>query len=265
VATQAPETFVPKIDELLTATRRANWRELYGWSGGPAVANLLHDVRDLLSATPPASGKEMADYIHWRVENAEPFGIVEKKETSDWEQPSPSPEIKAEVERRLKSAPAALRPHWLYLRGALLLRGRDDVTSQQAFERVLAEHPKHPRAEAALFMAARCQLSRSRSSEYTQRDPVLVEEEIPRAKQLFQSYLKKYPKGRFAGDAIGWLGALAFDQRDLTAALKYYTQQAELADHPELRPPRSRCARRRSLASRQHRRTRHPGSRAPSA
>jgi hypothetical protein len=159
----------------------------------------------------------MADYIRWRIEHAEAFGIISKEATPYWEQPSPTAEIKKEVEGLTKSAPAALRPHWLYLHGALLLRGRDDVTSQQAFERVLAEYPKHPRAEAALFMAARCQLSRSRGSEYTQRDPVLVEEQIPRAEELFQSYLTKYPKGRFAGDAIGWLGALAFDQRQFTA------------------------------------------------
>lgn len=232
----APATLVKAIDELLRRVRKPNWMAENGWAGGPALANLLHDVRDLFSGMSKENAAEVSAYFRWRLDHAADFGVSSHEEPrSRWDKPKAPPGLSAEIEQRLISASPALQPHWLYLRGALLFRTGTDAQSQEWFERVLAEHPRSPRAEAALFMSARCQLSRSRGSEYTQRDPVLMEENIPRAEQLFNSYLETYPKGRFAGDALGWLGALAFDQRQLTRALKFYIQQTELSDHPELR------------------------------
>jgi TolA-binding protein len=50
---------------------------------------------------------------------------------------------------------------------------------------------------------------------------------------MFEHYRKQYPKGRFEADALGWLGALAFDGEDYLKALEYYIAQAETPGHPE--------------------------------
>ena len=66
----------------------------------------------------------MIDYIRWRIENAEAFGIETIDQTPSGGRPTrPSPALTSAAEQRLKDAPAALRPHLLYLRGALLWRG----------------------------------------------------------------------------------------------------------------------------------------------
>ena len=83
-------------------------------------------------------------------------------------------------------------------------------------------------------MAARCQLWKSRSQEYTQQEMKLVAAERPKAKKLFEEFLAKYPHGRLYGDALGWYGAFAFDGHDFATALRCYVQQAEMTDHPEL-------------------------------
>ena len=98
----------------------------------------------------------------------------------------------------------------------------------------MKEFPKSPRAEVALYMTARCQMWRTRSPEYTQQDLTIIEAERPLAKKLFEEYMAKYPKGRCYGDALGWYAALAFDGHDFATALRYYLQQLELTDHPEL-------------------------------
>ena len=54
-----------------------------------------------------------------------------------------------------------------------------------------------------------------------------------KAAEMFERYRKQYPKGRFEADALGWLGALAFDGEDYLKALEYYIAQAETPGHPE--------------------------------
>ncbi|MEY2496469.1 MAG: hypothetical protein QOD12_25, partial [Verrucomicrobiota bacterium] len=49
----------------------------------------------------------------------------------------------------------------------------------------------------------------------------------------FERYRKQYPHGRFEADALGWLGALAFDDENYLKALEYYIAQAETPGHPE--------------------------------
>ncbi len=177
-----------------------------------AALNLLNDLRDLFAG--PASPAEIAEYVAWRTR------------ASAYEA--------AEIAARLATAPPALRPHYLYLRGAALFLERRDTDSQAWFEKVLKDFPKHPRAEIALFMTARSQLSRSRSPDYTQDDRQLVPEQRPRAKLLLDQYLAKYPNGRWAGDALGWLGAWYYDGGDFAAALRCYLGQLDFPDHPEL-------------------------------
>src|SRR4029077_1694652 len=49
----------------------------------------------------------------------------------------------------------------------------------------------------------------------------------------FEALRKRYPHGRFDADALGWLGALAYDSNDYLKALDYYIAQAETPGHPE--------------------------------
>jgi len=199
------------------------------------VLSLLNDLRDVLAG--PANAAESAAYLEWRIAQADRFGVRFEKpkegEITD-EKPELNPALVADVERQLAKASPALKPHWLYLRGALEYRSGNIGDSQDWFARVAKEFPKSLRAEVALYMNARCQMWRTRSSEYTQQDRQVVESERPKAKKLFEEYMAKFPKGRHYGDALGWYAALAFDGQDFATALRYYLMQLDLADHPEL-------------------------------
>ena len=215
--------------EKMIATARAE-------SATPLL-NLLNDVRDLY--TGPAAVGETESYLEWRIANADRFGVefdAAKPADPAKERKGPNLELLADIERQLAKASPALKPHWLYVRGAAeYLAGRIGE-SQSWFLKVSADFPKSPRAESALFMTARCQMWRSRSPEYTQQEMKLVDRERPKVKKLFDEYFAKYPKGRLLGDALGWYGAYAYDGHDFGTALRCYAQQLELPDHPELRP-----------------------------
>ncbi len=203
--------------------------------GNTPLLNFLNDIRDLL--TGPASAAERQSYIQWRIEQADWFGVGFGKPLAvvrEEDRPGINAALVADVGRQLAKASPALQPHWLYLRGALEYRAGNIGDSQQWFLRVVKEFPKSPRAEAAQFMAARCQIWRTRAPGYTQHVLEIVERERPRAKQLFDEYFAKFPKGTHYGDALGWYAAYAFDGHDFATALRYYLQQLDLADHPEL-------------------------------
>ena len=228
---------IAEVDGLLVAAREhyenGNW------------CNLLHDVRDVLSSR--ATNAEAADYIQWRIGNADDFFILKEKKDS-FEYPPKKPDITKtklakDLEARAASAPDSLRPHWLYLRGALGFRAGDRTECQAWFDRVVRDYPDHPRAEIALFMSARCAYGLTAIEE-----PVTVlnqdyqkaaaEEKVrhkkkrAEARALFEAYLKKYPQGRFVADACGWLGDLVDDR---TTALDYFIRQVEAPGHPEVR------------------------------
>lgn len=229
---ETPASLIPKIDQWLFQLRR----DANAYSG---LFNLLHDVRDALSA-PDAEAQELSDYIKWRFDHAAWLGVDWRDNgipRSTFDEPKLPENATAEIEKRLASASPALKANWIYLRGAVGFKAGEDTRSQQWFERVIAEFPQHPRAEAALFMDARCQLSRSRTP--SRDDPPEKKNEAaknrPRAKELFQQYLQKYPRGAYAADALGWLGAIEFDEQNYAAALPFYIHQTEIADHPELR------------------------------
>lgn len=214
------------VDKMIVAARAA---------ASVQLLNLLNDIHDVLAG--PANAAETATYLEWRISNADRFGVsfVKPKEGDITEERPPvNPALLADLERQLAKASPALKPHWLYLRGAIEYRAGQIGESQPWFERVVKEFPKSGRAEMALYMTARCQMWRTRSSEYTQQDMQVVESERPRAKKLFEEYMAKYPKGRCYGDALGWYAALAFDGKDFSTALRYYLMQLDLADHPEL-------------------------------
>jgi TolA-binding protein len=191
-----------QIEKLLARARGAQDIE---------ALKILNDLHDLYAG--PANAQETAEYLAWRTTNA-----------------AFTPE---DLDERLKKASPALRPHYLYLRGAALFLEHNDTDCQVWFEKILKESPKHPRAEIALYMLGRSQVSRSRTQNYVQGAPELDQKQRPRAKQLLEQYLAKYPKGRWAGDATGWLGAWYFDGGDFTAALRCYLQQLDWPEHPE--------------------------------
>ena len=191
--------------------------------------NLVHDVRDVFagSASDPAAAR---DYIRWRVENLGLLGIHLAKDAEETEPPKLRADVLPDLEKRADSATGPLKAHWLYLRGAASFKTGDRVECQQWFERVVKEFPRHPRAEIALFMSARCLFSQARADSAA---PEQRAELRTKAAGVFERYRKEYPRGRFEADALGWLGALAYDGEDYPRALEYYIAQAETPDHPE--------------------------------
>jgi TolA-binding protein len=239
VATENRAPLIKQVDTLLAAARK-HYRNAY-W------CNLLHDVRDVLSSN--SSGDEAAGYLRWRLEHADWFAAKNDRDAPREYPPkkpgvSDTPEA-ATLESEAGTAPPALRPHWLYLRGALGFIAGDREECEQWFERVVREFPAHPRAEAARFLIARCKLVQSRAewrysgrtTDYAQQLKAFEEKKRARhaeAKQLFLEQVEKYPRGRFSADVEGWLGALSFDEGDMTTALAHYIRQAEDEQHPEV-------------------------------
>src|SRR6266487_3940275 len=177
----------------------------------PKLLKLAHDVRDAVavSAENPGAARE---YILERLDG---------NLSGD------------ELDQHAEAAKGAIKANWLYLRGAHRFAHGDRKECQAWFDRVVKEFPKSPRAEMAMFMSARCAFSATRRSEGTTED----EETLAKARKVaiakFEALRKKYPHGRFDADALGWLGALAFDSNDYLKALDYYIAQAETPGHPE--------------------------------
>lgn len=244
LASTDPSSLVPEVDKLLV-TARVNYANA-DW------CNLLHDVRDALSSG--ASPAAIADYIRWRVDHADwfyvqprdPYAYERKKTTAE------GSERAQELERRASEAPRELRPHWLYLRGALGFRLGDRKECQRWFDQVRTEFPVSPRAEFALFMAARCELAQSygnwwdeapNSWNLPQEQRQKLQREVEaryqehgrNAEALFKKYLTLYPAGRLVADTHGWLGALYYRRGNKEEALRSYIQQVRDPDHPEIK------------------------------
>ncbi len=187
--------------------------------GDNSACNLAHDLRDAIavSADNPGAARE---YILWRVEH--PLISATLADTS----------------KRAETATGLIKANWLYASGAIQFLNGDRTDCQEWFDRVVKEYPKTPRAEMAMFMSARCAFSAARKllSDSTGEAPQDNQEEIAaRAKAVakFEALRKRYPRGRFDADALGWLGALACDAKNYLKALDYYIAQAEAPGHPE--------------------------------
>ena len=163
--------------------------------GRPEDLNLIHDLRDILVSAP----KEAPYYIEWRNQKAS-------------EITSGSNSIVAELASKAKVSGDAMRPHWLYLRAAVSFHQGDKRAAGERFEQIVRDYPKHPRAELALLMLARCKISESRSTEYSNaRDGearIASKEAHEAAQKLLLEYQTSYPRGRFISDVEGWLGAV---------------------------------------------------------
>lgn len=208
----SPE-LVKKIDVLLEKAR-TNY-------SGPIDDNILQDLRDLAAGTGPAA--EVADYAHWRLANPDLSALKGE----------PPPE----VEQKLAAASGALKPHWLYLLGAIHYKAADDTTSETFFDRVLTEFPNTARVEAALFMKGRCRLSQAVDADPwanpNKKKTPEASATRDQAKALFQDYLTRFPQGRYRIDVIGWIGAADYRSSNFASALGSYIQQIESSTHPE--------------------------------
>jgi outer membrane protein assembly factor BamD (BamD/ComL family) len=199
---------VPKLlkaaDDLI-AQARASYKP------GSDSCNLAHDVRDAVavSAENPSAARE---YILARLDA------------------HLSPD---EIDRRAESASGAIKANWLYWAGAHRFAGGDREDCQAWFDRVVKEFPNSPRAEMAMFMSARCGFSATRRLMDRSEDNETLAKARKIAIAKFETLRKKYPRGRFDADALGWLGAIAFDSSDYLKALEYYIAQAESPGHPE--------------------------------
>jgi len=208
------------------------------YSSGGDWCNLLHDVRDALTGS-AGNKTAAADYIKWRIENKSLLMSPGKTKSSDEDKESAKSTGPGEdLEQKMNGASGPLKAHWLYLMGASSYKTGDRVECLPWFERVAKEFPKHPRAEIALFMQARCAFSESRRGvesrdERTEEEAKEREPARKKAAEMFERYRKQYPRGRFEADALGWLGALAFDAENYLKALEYYIAQAETPGHPE--------------------------------
>jgi len=181
------------------------------YTPGGDSCNLAHDVRDAVavSAENPGAARE---YILER---------LNEKLSGE------------ELDQRAASAKGAIKANWLYLCGARRFAKGDREECQAWFDRVVKEFPKSPRAEMAMFMSARCAFSATRRLQESSGN----EETLAKARKVavgkFEALRKRYPRGRFDADALGWLGALACDSQDYLKALDYYIAQAETPGHPE--------------------------------
>src|SRR5215471_13780195 len=196
-----------RADELIAEARAS-------YTPGNDICSLAHDVRDAvaISAENPAAARE---YILGRIET----GF-----------------FNGDLEQRAEAAKGEIKANWLYACGATRFHGGDRTECLAWFDRVAKEFPKHPRAEIAMFMSARCAFSATRAisddSSSDEPNPELVKLRKT-AIAKFEALRKKYPHGRFDADALGWLGALDFDSRDYLGALECYIAQAESPGHPE--------------------------------
>lgn len=194
-----------KAADDLIAQARASYKP------GDDSCNLAHDVRDavLVSAENPNAARE---YILARLDTHP---------------------LADEIDRRAESATGAIKANWLYWSGAQRFAAGDREDCQAWFDRVVKEFPKSPRAEMAMFMSARCAFSATRQLMDRSEDDETLKKARKTAVAKFEALRKKYPHGRFDADALGWLGALAFDSNDYLKALEYYIAQAESPGHPE--------------------------------
>ncbi len=202
---QEPMPKLLKAAEDLIAQARASYKP------GDDSCNLAHDVRDavLVSAENPNAAR---DYIVARLDTHP---------------------LADEIDRRAESATGAIKANWLYWCGAHRFAGGDREDCQAWFDRVVKEFPNSPRAEMAMFMSARCAFSATRQAMDRSEDDEALAKARKIATAKFETLRKKYPHGRFDADALGWLGALAFDSKDYLKALECYIAQAETPGHPE--------------------------------
>lgn len=229
-----PEKRLAEIDRLLAENR-----------GGPYTvrrANLLHELREL--AADPALFEVAGSYVEWRVLHDTPLPSEPPAERPwDMEEEDFKTlqqfyefQVKQRLtffEEQIAKADPRMERYWKVRRGALFFEIRRYSEAEAEFSTVIEGQPDHPRAEAASLMLARCKIEQSRmlrrgadAADKTDEIFALLAE----AETILTEFLNLHPEGRFAPDAEGWLGAIAFDRGLLGTAVKH--QLARLDRQP---------------------------------
>jgi TolA-binding protein len=148
------------------------------------------------------------------------------------------PNAADEVRAALEKVPpqASLDAGVAYLRAAVLYREERYEEAAEAFKQLAARQQHSEKREVALYMLGMCSLKKSRS--YT-GDHAAAEESCPdcrdehwlAARDTFRRLLRDYPRGRFAGEARGWLGYLHLRVGETAEGLaEYYRLLADETD-----------------------------------
>ena len=231
---------IEQVDQFLVEAR-ANYQD-------GKLCNKLNDMRDALASQ--ATDAEVAEYLKWRVEQEDAFSVAPPPAPESYDEKPPKiagTPLANDIEKRAAAASPEMKPQWLYARGAIGYCAGDRYECAQWFEQVWNRYPYHPRAEAAMFLSARCAFRASRDNPWfgpsrnaapptdqEKADEKIKQDTHDKAVALFHQYLKTYPHGRFVADAYGWLGALDLQVGDDAGALDDYIHQVETPGHPEV-------------------------------
>ncbi|HEY2572595.1 MAG TPA: hypothetical protein VGH65_00955, partial [Verrucomicrobiaceae bacterium] len=203
IGVEQEQTIRRSLDELVLRARAL-------YEDSASTLNVLYDVRDAVTSQGPTVA-ERKKYCEWRVAN------------------EPKAEGQASPAEFAKGEP--MRPHALYLEGAARFAAGDRKECRPWFAEIVAQYPDHPRAETARFLLARCDLWEARYTE-EQMDDAERNKRMAVAEASFRNYLKRYPKGRYAADAHGWLGGILWETHP-AEALEHFITQLEDKAHPE--------------------------------
>ncbi len=233
------------IERILSRNRTGEYRK--------RIANCLYDFRDLLESS-GAPAAEVSHYANWRVDamdwddgfyggppSIQPYDMAPEdfaasqrawKDTFD----KTTGILREEVEK----SSAALRPHWLVQAGAWQFKHGSYAEAGRLFEEVIAESPRHPRAEVAQLMLARVRTEQWRDLKREgNRWPKVVDRseldvKLRAAQDAFEVYATAYPHGRFVLDIPGWRGGLFREDGDPITAFSCFLDQMDFVDHPEI-------------------------------
>lgn len=227
-----------EIDKLLADNRNGPYSS--------RRANFLHELREL--ATDPALFSAAKDYIQWRVEHdavlperppAERPWDMEWQEFNNMRQlyEFQSKQRLTFFKEQLAKHNSLLEPYWLVRRGSFLFATGSHDLAETDFNQVIVEYPDHPRAEVASLLWARCKIEKSRAIRRAEDAHERGEEIrglLEEADSRLVEFINTHPKGRFTPDAIGWRGAVAFDNGQLGSALKFQLERLDMQPTREI-------------------------------
>lgn len=226
---------------LLEENRRGEYRKRF--------ANVLNEMEELAAQGEAGHSEEVADYLSWRMEhlNADD-GYFDEMPSGGWDETRQKTEERtrqweternkamSEIRVNAETSPGVLRPHWLVQCGAMEFRHRRYRQAADFFERVREAFGDHPRAEVAMLMLARMKFDEWKQARHDlQQEETKLRGMEQEAEEGFENYLKLYPKGRFAADAIGWQGGIRRERGYPGAAMEMFLLQAKTPGHPEVR------------------------------
>ena len=135
-----------------------------------------------------------------------------------------------------------LQDNVAYLRAAELYRQNQFEAAAREFTSLSRRYPQSEKHEAALFMAAVSTMKtsstyvpQSGNSDYGDNASPEVDQAWHDSFSAFQNLIEKYPRGRYANDAKGWLAYLLLRRHDRAGALvQYYRLLADSNENARL-------------------------------